>query len=196
MKRKYRMVATVLSLMIALAAGCGSRTKEDRSTASLSTEETGESQKEAGDDAAGAGESTVDTEQTDQNQDVNVNQAEESKAEGDAGSQDKILIGGKVRSVAQDSFVLSLTLWEDSEDGTGAYNVVIPEPGSPEEELVTVRCADSAVYERWTIEEGGAGIQKDEASFSEIIEGGGLEAEGHYEGEEFVADKVIIEIYK
>lgn len=106
-----------------------------------------------------------------------------------------IFIGGKVRSVSRDSFVLSRTLWEDSADGQGSF-VVMPEAGSPEEELVTVRFADSAVFERWTIQGGGADIKKEGASFSEIQEGTGLEAQGFFDGEEFVAEKVIIEIYE
>lgn len=45
-------------------------------------------------------------------------------------------------------------------------------------------------------ESGGAGIDKAEASFAEVQEGTMLEAQGSFEGEEFVAKKVIIEIYK
>ncbi|MDE7206760.1 MAG: hypothetical protein K2N90_06325 [Lachnospiraceae bacterium] len=107
-------------------------------------------------------------------------------------SQDTEIIGGKVRSVAQDSFVISRTLYDDSDNSM----VIMPEPGSPEEELVTVRCADTTVFERWIIQGGGAGIDTEQAVFSDIEEGGGLEAFGHFDGEEFVAEKVVIEIYK
>ena len=109
-------------------------------------------------------------------------------------NQNTIIIGGKVRSVAQDSFVISRTLWEDSDDG-GSY-VSIPEEGSPEEELVTIHCTDTTTFERWTIQGGGAGITTDEAAFSDIQRGSGLEAEGYFGGEEFIAERVIIEIYE
>lgn len=85
-------------------------------------------------------------------------------------------------------------MWEDSDDG-GSY-VSIPEEGSPEEELVTIHCTDTTSFERWTIQGGGAGITTDEAAFSDIQRGSGLEAEGYFDGEEFIAERVIIEIYE
>lgn len=169
MKKRYIMGMTIVSLALIAVTGCGNGAEQEHSITTVLEEE-------------------ADTGQTDEGR------MGERGDETDASGPEKIIIGGKVRSVEQDSFVLSLTLWEDSEDGTGSC-VVVPELGSPKEKLVTVRCPDGILYERWTIEGGGAGIQKDEASFSEIQEGIGLEAEGHYEGDEFVADKVIIEIY-
>ena len=62
--------------------------------------------------------------------------------------------------------------------------------------LTTIHCTDSTVFEHWTIQGGGAGIEKKEAAFSDIKEGSGLEAEGYFDGEEFIADKVIIEVYQ
>ena len=61
---------------------------------------------------------------------------------------------------------------------------------------MTVRCTDSTTFECWTIQGGGADIVVGEAAFSDIREDGGLEAEGYFEGEEFVAERVIIEIYE
>lgn len=107
----------------------------------------------------------------------------------DFGGPDAEIIGGKVRSVSQGQFVISRTLIEDSV-------VTMPEPGSPDEVLVTVRCLDSTVYEHWTIQGGGAGITRKDAAFSDIQTGGGLEVSGSFDGEEFVADKVIIELYE
>lgn len=180
MKKKYVIGAAVLALMAVLTSGCGREPEEKSSIDVFSEEEPGTEQtEEAG------------TEQT--QEETGTEQAQKVQPEED--NPEKILIGGKVRSIAKNSFVLSLTLWEDAEDGKGS-TVVIPQPGSPEEELVSVRCGDLVVYELWTIQGGGAGIQKEEASFSEIQEGTGLETEGHYEGDEFVADKVIIEVYE
>lgn len=48
----------------------------------------------------------------------------------------------------------------------------------------------------WMIQGGGAGIGKASAAFSELKEGIGLEAQGYFDGEEFIAGKVIIEIYE
>lgn len=103
---------------------------------------------------------------------------------------DMEIIGGKVRSIDADSFVISRTLI----DAEGY--VKMPEAGSPEEQLVTIRCTDSTVFELWKIPGGGAGIETSEAAFSDLAAGSGLEAEGYFDGEEFAAEKVIIEIYQ
>lgn len=57
------------------------------------------------------------------------------------------------------------------------------------------RYTDSTTFERWTIQGGGADIVMEEAASPDIREGTGLEAKGYFDGEEFVAEKVIIEIY-
>lgn len=129
---------------------------------------------------------------TQDNDDSPANPAQENSDDSlnlDLGSPDAEIIGGKVRSVSQGQFVISRTLIEDS-------FVTMPEPGSPDEVLVTVRCTDSTIYELWTIQGGGAGITRKDAAFSDIQTGGGLEVTGSFEGEEFVADKVIIELYE
>lgn len=129
---------------------------------------------------------------TQDNEDSHANPAPENNDNSqklDFGGPDAEIIGGKVRSVSQGQFVISRTLIEDSV-------VTMPEPGSPDEVLVTVRCTDSTVYEHWTIQGGGAGITRKDAAFSDIQTGGGLEVSGSFDGEEFVADKVIIELYE
>lgn len=100
-------------------------------------------------------------------------------------------IGGKVTSIAQDSFVISRVIVDEN-----GMILVMPGEGGPDEVLTTIYCTDSTVFEHWTIQGGGAGIEKKEAAFSDIKEGSGLEAEGYFDGEEFVADKVIIEVYQ
>lgn len=107
-------------------------------------------------------------------------------------AKETMIIGGKVREIMEDSFVLSRVQYADEDSSM----VLIPEEGSPEEELVTIRCTDETVFEHWLIQGGGAGIDMSEASFADIQKGGGLEAEGHFDGEEFVASKVIIETYE
>ena len=105
-------------------------------------------------------------------------------------NQEAIFIGGKVRSVGEDEFVISRTLMDD--DGF----IVMPEAGSPEEVLVTVQCAESTSFEHWTIQSSGGDIVRKEAAFSDIQEGAGLEAWGYFDGEEFIAERIIIEVYQ
>lgn len=214
MIRKYTLAAAVLALMMAAATGCGNeQAAENGSTASLTAEQSDgagtEDNPQQGQESANKEDGTAlegaENEGTKSNEiespavgadEVRNGTAGSNETEGNkAENRELIFIGGKVRSVFQDSFVLSRTLWEDSADGQGSF-VVMPEAGSSEEELVTVRFADSAVFERWTIQGGGADIKKEEASFSEIQEGAGLEAQGFFDGEEFLAEKVIIEIYE
>lgn len=168
MKGKYMMTAAVLMSMMAFVGCTREQTKKGSETVLLSENQEEENTPE-------------DTEQ-------------ESLDE-DREERELIFIGGKVRRVLEDSFVISRTLWEEPEDGQGAF-VVIPEAGSPEEELVTIRCTDSVLFEQWIIGGGGADIIKEAASFSQVQEGGGVEAQGYFDGEEFVAEKVFIEIYE
>ena len=195
MNKKNLIATSIMILILATATGCGGQTAESQNTAlSLESETENQSRlpsaEDESDNAAALpseGSETDTSPETDSDDNApeilptNVN-------------PDTIFIGGKVRSVAQDSFVISRTLWEDSDDG-GSY-VSIPEEGSPEEELTTIRCTNTTTFERWTIQGGGAGITTDTASFSEIQSGGGLEAEGYFDGEEFIAERVIIEIYE
>lgn len=183
MKRGALITAIVLAFAM-MAAGCGSGQGADSANVVMSTEN------DQSDDKQENVEGMSGDRQEEKSENEGVDgQVEEPQA--DVIGKDPIFIGGKVRSVAQDSFVLSRTLMDD--DG---MVIAMPEAGSPEEELVTVRCTDSTVYERWTIQGGGAGIDKTEADFTELEEGSGLEAQGNFKGEEFIAEKVIIEIYE
>ena len=205
MNRKYMFAAAVLSLTITAAAGCGNKpAAESSNTASPqavpTTEATAEDTSQHVHDDGGGEKNGANSEGAENNgQESTV--PENREAGNDAAGNNEvenpelIFIGGKVRSVSQDSFVLSRTLYEDSTDGQGAV-IVMPEAGSPEEELVTVRCLDSTVFMRWTIKGGGEDIKEEEAAFSELQDGTGLEAQGYFDGDEFIAEKVIIEVYE
>lgn len=181
MNRKRLITAGIMILML-VAAGCSDQETTSQSAALPIAEEVNEDTVlPSQSDAADASPESDTSNNAPDILPLNVN-------------SDATIIGGKVRSVAQDSFVISRTLWEDSDDG-GSY-VSIPEEGSPEEELVTIHCTDTTTFERWTIQGGGAGITTDEAAFSDIQRGGGLEAKGYFDGEEFIAERVIVEIYE
>lgn len=202
MNKKFMLAAAVLALMMTAAAGCGSKQPaENSSTASLPTSQSdGTNAEDASLPGQEGGTDGTLSEGIGNNETGNA--APGNREAGDdapesngTGSRELVFIGGKVRSVSQDSFVISLTLSEESADGYGSV-VVMPEAGSPEEELVTVRCMDSTVFKRWTIKGSGEDIKEEEAVFSEIQEGTGLEAQGYFDGKEFLAEKVIIEIYE
>ncbi len=186
MIRKCTAIASIIMLMMAASTGCGAQNGEEQ--APPAAENTSSEAEQTPDDSS----TSPETEHIPD--DSSASSVQTPSQESDVNAPDIIIIGGKVRSVSQDSFVISRVLMEDSDDGHGSV-VLMPESGSPEEELVTVRCTDETVFEHWTIQGGGAGIETREASFSEIQEEGGLEAEGYFDGEEFVAEKVIIEVY-
>lgn len=178
MKKKYTATAKIMALILASVTGCGQDTEQSYTPLSAALETDAD---------------TLPQKQNEKDEgDITENDnSEKNSSANDISDNETMCIGGKVRSVAQDSFVISRTLLEEN-----SSIVIMPEEGSPEEELVTVRCTDSTIFERWTIKGGGADIVKENASFSDIHKGGGLETEGYFVGEDFFAEKVMIEIYK
>lgn len=183
MRKKTMITAAILALVLSTATACGGKQpSENQSTPPIVEDE-----------------SDKDTTQPSENSGSDI--APETASDDNSSNvlpatvnEDTTTIGGIVRSVARDSFVISRTLMDDS--GDGGFSVTIPEEGSPEEELVTIHCSDTTIFELWTIQDGGAGITTNEAAFSDIQKDGGLEAEGYFDGEDFIAGKVIIEIYE
>ncbi len=190
MRKKCMIIAGALTLTIAIVPGCATTSDAANTNATLTTEaipdKASEQQSGVTDDSA-AEDSAQDNEEN-QVPDDSTQENIKGDVPSDA-NKETVNIGGRVRSVAQDSCVISRTLIDDG-------FVTMPEEGSPEEELVTVKCTDSTTFEHWTIQGEGAGINKRDASFSEIQTGGGLEATGYFDGEDFIAEKIIIEVYE
>ena len=188
MKARCRIATGLMALMMA-ASGCGNgqEAKEQNAMLSQPAEENGDSGQQSGKE--GEDRNASESQELGEEESSDGNKEASSPESIGNNEQDTEIIGGKGRSIAQDSFVISRVLMD------GSY-VIMPEAGSPEEELVTIRCTDSTTYERWTIQGGGAGIDKEAAAFADILEGGGLEASGYFDGEEFVAQTVFIEIYE
>ncbi len=197
MKNKHKIAAGLVFLMC-LAVGC--------------------SEKEAGEAPAVSTESIDDTE--DISKDVNqpeqdmrlknetepesTGQSEENGQSGETEeSGDKVFpmkegeesLSGKVRSIGENSVVISKIFIEDGEDGKGSI-VILPGEGDKEEELVTVNFTNDTEFHHWTIKSGGTDIDMRESSFSEIDVDSGLEMYGRYDGETFIASRVIIEVYQ
>lgn len=97
-------------------------------------------------------------------------------------------LGGKVQSPKEDGMILTQTTVLD-EDGMVTLLEV------EDAKKIPVKFTVDTKVEHWTIQGGGAGIDMQEASFSDLEEGQGVEIEGNFEGEIFVAARVIIEEY-
>lgn len=98
-------------------------------------------------------------------------------------------LGGTVQSPQEDGMILAQTTVSD-EDGMVTLLDV------KDAKKIPVKFTADTKVEHWTIQGGGAGIDMQEVSFSDLEEGQGVEVEGNFEGETFVATRVIIEVYE
>lgn len=98
-------------------------------------------------------------------------------------------LGGKVQSPKEDGMILAQTTVSDEDGMVTLLNV-------EDAKKIPVKYTADTKVEHWTIQGGGAGIDMQEASFSDLEEGQGVEVEGNFEGETFVATRVIIEVYE
>lgn len=101
-------------------------------------------------------------------------------------------LGGKVQSVADEGMVLAQTTVMG--EGENANMVTLVDEKDAQK-IPVVFTADTKV-EHWVIRDGGAGIDRTDAALSDVKPGQGVELEGYYEGENFVATRILIEEYK
>lgn len=111
---------------------------------------------------------------------------EEEGTEGQG--QDTEYLSGKVQSPQEDGMTLAQTTITDEEGMVTLLEV-------KDARKIPVKFTADTRVEHWIIQGGGADIDMKEAAFSDLEEGQGVEVEGYFEGEDFVAVKVIIEEY-
>ena len=97
-------------------------------------------------------------------------------------------LGGKVQEPLESGMTLAQTTLVD-EDGMVTLLEV------EDAKKIPVRFTEDTEVEHWTIRGGGAGIDMHDAAVSDLEEGMGVELEGYFDGETFVAARVIIEVY-
>ncbi len=97
-------------------------------------------------------------------------------------------LGGKVQSPQTDGMTLAQTTLMN-EDNT------VTLVDDKDAKKIPVRFTDDTKVEHWTISGGGAGIDMRDAGVSDLEEGMGVELEGYYDGDTFVATRVIMEEY-
>lgn len=101
-------------------------------------------------------------------------------------------LGGKVQSVADEGMIFAQTTVMG--EGENARMVTLVDEKDAQK-IPVVFTADTKV-EHWVIRDGGAGIDRADAALSDVKPGQGVELEGYYEGENFVATRILIEEYK
>lgn len=112
----------------------------------------------------------------------------EEKRQTVAVSQGTEHLGGKVQNPQADGMTFAQTTLVDEEGMVTLLDV-------KDAKKIPVKFTEDTRVEHWIIQGGGAGIDMQGAAVSDLKEGMGVELEGYYEGETFVATKVIIEDY-
>lgn len=189
MKNKYKLAAGLVLLMLS-AVGCSGKELEESLALSVeNVQDTEDLSEDAPEDAPEDMQGDISEKNEQQNE------KEESEYKVFPMKEGEESLSGKVRSIGENSVVISKIFIEDGKDGKGSI-AILPGEGSRDEELVTVNFTDDTVFHHWTIKSGGADIDMRESSFSEIGIDSGLEMYGYYEGEIFIASRVIIEVYE
>ena len=99
-------------------------------------------------------------------------------------------LGVKVHSVEDDGMVLAQTTGR----GVDERDIILVD--EQEAKKIPVKFTEDTKVEHWTIEGGGADIDMKEAALSDLQAGLGVELEGFSEGDNFVATRILIEVYK
>lgn len=96
-------------------------------------------------------------------------------------------LSGKIQSVEEDGMIIAqTTILEDS---------MVTLVDEKDAKKISVKFTEDTKVEHWTIKGGGADIDRKDAALSDLTAGMGVEMEGYYEGEAFVAIRVLIEEY-
>ena len=119
--------------------------------------------------------------------------AGESEEPGDAeqsvrASEGTQYLGGKVQSPQTDGMTLARTTLMNEDNTVTLLD-------DKDAEKIPVRFTADTKVEHWTISGGGAGIDMRDADVSDLEEGMGVELEGYYVGDTFMATRVIMEEY-
>lgn len=182
--KAMQAVACIGLILSVTVTGCGKKDMEASTTTPVA-----ETIEQAGtqEETENSGQSRTDAEQE------SLSAPEQSGSENDTVQAEQEYISGKVKELKEDGFLFSQTVVSTDFEGGGSFVTILDE-GEAEE--ISVKYTPETNFEHWTISGGGADIVKKEASASDITEGMGLEINGYFEGSDFIAKLVIIEVYE
>ncbi len=196
LNKKRRMAAAVFCLALAMGmTGCVKTTEKREAEEENATQES-EWEKEEPVTAKEAKPEPDKEEQAD-----NVEKSEPDKEE-QADNVEKPAAAENILDKAKGTEFLGGKVQNPQADGmTLAQTTIVDENGSvtmldmKDAKRISVKFTPDTKVEHWTIQGGGAGIDMQAAEVSDLEEGMGVEVEGYYEEETFVAVKVIMEEY-
>lgn len=188
---KRKAVAVIGLAMILGMTGCSGKEAVPETTQENVSAEAG-IQEEAEKKAAKqeAAESKPEDAQEADILDIGAEDSKEPEEEGHTVtvSQGTEHLGGKVQNPQADGMTFAHTTLVDEEGMVTLLDV-------EDAKKIPVKFTGDTKVEHWTIQGGGAGIDMQVAAISDLKEGMGVELEGYFDGETFVATKVIIEVY-
>ena len=182
LNRKRRMAAAVFCLALALGmTGCVKTTEKREAEEENATQES-EWEKE---EPVTAKEAKPEPDKEEQADNVEKPAAAENILDKAKGTE---FLGGKVQNPQADGMTLAQTTIVDENGSVTMLDM-------KDAKRISVKFTPDTKVEHWTIQGGGAGIDMQAAEVSDLEEGMGVEVEGYYEEETFVAVKVIMEEY-
>ena len=95
-------------------------------------------------------------------------------------------LSGKVQNPQTDGMILAQTTLMDEDGQVTLLDV-------KDAKKISVKFTEDAKVEYWRIQGGGAGIDMQDAEVSDLKEGMSVELEGYYDGEVFMATRIIME---
>lgn len=184
MKRKWIAAAGLSVFMIAAGVGCAK--EPDAQTVSVNQESLEDADKETGENSA------LQEKETD-----NANsQPGGTIPAADSKSEKTEFLNGMVCGVSDDAIVIIKIETEETEE-EGVSLAVAPAPeNATEEDYVGVNFTEQTKFELHTVKNGGTNPEEDvtvkEASPSDIKSEMIVNLEGSYDGDTFVAEKVVL----
>lgn len=179
-KRKAIAAVGIILCMGMMMAGCAKTTEDDLQT------EVGKMSMEDGQITDSL--ENMKDEKQENAQVENTGKGEQNDEQADVAGQGTEYLGGKVQSPQADGMILAQTTIMDED---GAVTML----DEKDAKKIPVKFTQETKAEHWIIQGEGSDIDMKEAVLSDLEEGMHVELEGYFEGDNFVATKVIIEEY-
>lgn len=179
MRKKWIAAVGLSVFMVTAGAGCGAK-EQDSQVAAIEQEPLED----------GSEEQNAETEEETEKESAD-RQQETGKPESGETEQ----LDGNVRGIGDNGIVIIKVKTEELEDGVSL--AIQPAPGNETaEDYVDVNFTDDTTFELHVVKNGGVNPDEDvtvkEASISDIVGDMSVTLEGYYDGEVFVAGKVVL----